>query len=107
MCGWTGSFTPAGNTSPRQTAAIWGRSLGCAIAEASGLAPNDDPMIWVERVAAQRRRRASRCSSDAFPNFPSPRLASLLVTPAAPRAAWSATDLADSLDSSAQTPAGS
>ncbi len=43
----------SGRTRARQTAAIWGRSLDCAIAEANGLAPNDDPMIWVERVATE------------------------------------------------------
>jgi phosphohistidine phosphatase len=43
----------SGKTRARQTAAIWDRALHCGVAEADGLAPNDNPMIWAERVATE------------------------------------------------------
>jgi phosphohistidine phosphatase len=43
----------SGKTRARQTAAIWDRALHCGVVEADGLAPNDDPMIWAERVATE------------------------------------------------------
>jgi phosphohistidine phosphatase len=43
----------SGKTRARQTAAIWDRVLQCGVLEADGLAPNDDPMIWAERVATE------------------------------------------------------
>jgi phosphohistidine phosphatase len=40
----------SGKTRARQTAQAWGRLLNLDVEPADGLAPNDDPAVWVERV---------------------------------------------------------
>jgi phosphohistidine phosphatase len=40
----------SGKTRARQTAETWGEMLGVKVEEADGLAPNDDPSIWVGRL---------------------------------------------------------
>jgi phosphohistidine phosphatase len=42
----------SGKTRARQTAEIWDGFLHVGVAQADGLAPNDDPATWLERVAA-------------------------------------------------------
>ena len=41
----------SGKQRARQTAEIWGGLLGIDPEEGDGLAPNDDPTTWVERIA--------------------------------------------------------
>ena len=41
----------SGKTRARQTAEVWGALLGAGVEQADGLAPNDDPTTWVERLA--------------------------------------------------------
>jgi phosphohistidine phosphatase len=43
----------SGKTRARQTAEIWAGLLGVDPEAADGLAPNDDPAIWAERVDAE------------------------------------------------------
>jgi phosphohistidine phosphatase len=45
----------SGKTRARQTAELWGAALGVDVSEADGLAPNDDPSIWSERLASSER----------------------------------------------------
>jgi phosphohistidine phosphatase len=42
----------SGKTRARQTAAIWAEVLGDRTEAVDALAPNDDPAVWAERVAA-------------------------------------------------------
>jgi phosphohistidine phosphatase len=43
----------SGKTRSRQTADIWGRLVDVDPEEGDGLAPNDDPMTWARRLAAE------------------------------------------------------
>lgn len=43
----------SGKARARQTAEIWDEFLHVGLAQADGLAPKDDPMTWLERVAAE------------------------------------------------------
>jgi phosphohistidine phosphatase len=43
----------SGKTRARQTAEIWGRLGHIGAVPTDGLAPNDDPTTWLERVAAE------------------------------------------------------
>src|SRR5437588_6819430 len=43
----------SGKTRAHQTAEIWARLLGVDVEATDGLAPNDDPTIWAERVDAE------------------------------------------------------
>ena len=45
----------SGKTRARQTAEIWGETLGVKIEAADGLAPNDDASIWAGRLTGQDR----------------------------------------------------
>jgi phosphohistidine phosphatase len=49
----------SGKARARQTAEVWGGLLDAGVEEADALAPNDDPMTWVERVDAEHRRGAA------------------------------------------------
>ena len=40
----------SGKTRARQTAEVWAGLLGVGVEEADGLAPNDDPARWAERL---------------------------------------------------------
>jgi phosphohistidine phosphatase len=40
----------SGKTRARQTAQVWARLLGVGVEAADGLAPNDDPRTWAERL---------------------------------------------------------
>lgn len=46
-----GRVVHSGKQRARQTAEIWGGLLGIEPEEGDGLAPNDDPTTWVERIA--------------------------------------------------------
>jgi phosphohistidine phosphatase len=48
-----GRVVHSGKTRARQTAEIWGGLLGIDTEESDGLAPNDDPTTWVERLTAE------------------------------------------------------
>jgi phosphohistidine phosphatase len=43
----------SGKARARQSAEIWGELLHAAIEQAGGLAPNDDPTTWLERLNAE------------------------------------------------------
>ena len=43
----------SGKARARQTAEIWGGLVDADVAEADGLAPNDDPSVWAERLGAE------------------------------------------------------
>jgi phosphohistidine phosphatase len=43
----------SGKTRARQTAGAWGEALGVPIDQSDGLAPRDDPAIWVARFTAE------------------------------------------------------
>ena len=43
----------SGKARARQTAEIWGRLLNVDVEQVDALGPNDDPTIWVERLAAE------------------------------------------------------
>jgi phosphohistidine phosphatase len=43
----------SGKARARQTAEIWADVVGGAAGEADGLAPNDDPEIWAERLGGE------------------------------------------------------
>src|SRR5947208_6358208 len=43
----------SGKARARETAEIWSGLLGADMAEADGLAPNDDPSIWAARVETE------------------------------------------------------
>jgi phosphohistidine phosphatase len=43
----------SGKTRARQTAEVWGGLLQVPVEPADGLAPNDDPAIWVARLDGQ------------------------------------------------------
>jgi phosphohistidine phosphatase len=43
----------SGKTRARQTAEIWGELLGIDAEERDGLAPNDDPTTWLDRLTAE------------------------------------------------------
>jgi phosphohistidine phosphatase len=43
----------SGKTRARQTAEIWGELVNADVEEADGLAPNDDPTIWIERLRGE------------------------------------------------------
>ena len=43
----------SGKARARQTAEIWGGLVGTDVAEADGLAPNNDPSVWAERLGAE------------------------------------------------------
>ncbi len=53
--GWLGDrpsrVIHSGKTRARQTAEIWAALLGIAAEDGDGLAPNDDPSAWVDRLA--------------------------------------------------------
>ena len=40
----------SGKTRARQTAEVWGRYAGIGIEQVAGLAPNDDPATWAQRL---------------------------------------------------------
>lgn len=42
----------SGKTRARQTAEVWGRLVNVDAEQADALEPNDDPTIWVQRLAA-------------------------------------------------------
>ena len=48
-----GRVIHSGKTRARQTAETWGGLLGIDTEESDGLAPNDDPATWVERLSAE------------------------------------------------------
>src|SRR5438046_8515185 len=43
----------SGKARARETAEIWSGLLGADMAEADGLAPNDDPSIWAARFESE------------------------------------------------------
>jgi phosphohistidine phosphatase len=43
----------SGKARARQTAEIWAEVVGADVAQADGLAPNDDPSIWAKRLTAE------------------------------------------------------
>ena len=43
----------SGKARARQTAEVWGGLVDADVAEADGLAPNDDPSVWAERLGAE------------------------------------------------------
>ncbi len=43
----------SGKARARETAEIWGRSIGVDPEEGDALAPNDDPTTWARRLAAE------------------------------------------------------
>ncbi len=40
----------SGKTRARQTAEVWAGLLGVGVEQSDGLAPNDDPATWAERI---------------------------------------------------------
>ena len=43
----------SGKARARQTAEIWAGLVGAGVAEADGLAPNDDPSLWATRLQGE------------------------------------------------------
>jgi phosphohistidine phosphatase len=45
-----GRIVHSGKTRARQTAEAWGEALGVTVEQSDGLAPKDEPSIWVKRL---------------------------------------------------------
>jgi phosphohistidine phosphatase len=43
----------SGKARARQTAEVWAGLLGVGVEQTDGLAPNDDPTTWAERIAEE------------------------------------------------------
>jgi phosphohistidine phosphatase len=74
----------SGKTRARQTAELWASAVGAPLEAADGLAPNDEPSVWADRLTAEPARSVGLMLVGHMPHLSG--LAGLLVAGDAGRA---------------------